>query len=204
MKEFILEDNFLKSIKKHANELDNYYLNHVDDLFFYKLKYDAYYLSIIHPKKRTSDLNDFRTHVPLFKEMFEENKDIIISSANIGRMPGFSDKSVFLAHRHLVDVDAKIYHYILKCNDKSGMIIGNDCMRYEKGMAFGFNSDKSHIAFNFGETIKDSFIFIVLNEKYSLDEYFDKKFESAINNDYPMKEINKKYALRKIKKLTGI
>lgn len=200
MSEFIFEDSFISSIKKHKDKLDSFYKDNADKIFFNELKYKKYYMSIFFPKKKILDLKEFREHVPLLKDIFLENEDIIVSSVHVGRMPGFPNKDVFLAHRHLVDIDLRIYHYVFNCNDKSGIIIGNQYLPYHNGLTFGFDANKSHIAFNFGETVKDSLIFLVLNPKYTLEEAYQEKINSAMNKNYPMKEMNKKYALRKINK----
>lgn len=202
MKKFITNDKLIKSIHKHKNILKNYYEVNFNQLFFNDMHYkNNYFVSLIHGKNREYDWNVLKKATPLFENIFNENDNIIIPSISIGRME--PNKDWFISHKHTMKTDYRVYHYILKCNDNCGMIIENEYLKYEEGMIFGFNANKRHIAFNFGDSIKDSFIFIILNKKYTLKDWFDEKIEYAIANQYGVYEMNKERARKKIKQLTG-
>jgi hypothetical protein len=190
MKEFILEDNFIKSITKHKNILNDFYEKEINNLFFNNLGYENYRISFINKDK----------HIQTFSSIIDENKELIISDINIGRINNFKDRSWFIAHQHLSDMDSIIYHYVVKCDNNCGMIIKNEYLKYHQGLIFGFKANKKHIAFNFGDSFKDSFIFIIQNNKYSIEDCKKQKIYSALNNDYMLKDMNKRYALKKIKK----
>ena len=201
MKNFILKDNFIEAIKKNKEKLKAYYNDNVDNLFFNKFPYDRsfYYLNIQHPKKVMYDWEELKKQNDLFSDIFN-NKEIIIPSAGISRiMPSLRNN--FVAHKHVYDVDLYIYHYIVKHNDKSGIIIENEYLPYTEDLIFGFKANKKHIVFNFGETIKDSYVFVMLNSKYTLEQWFEQKMKYAVINKYEVKTMNQKYALKQIKKL---
>lgn len=191
MKHFILENNLIDSIKKNINMLKNFYNENIDNLFFNKFEYDTYRLSFLYSKKDIGKNN-------IFNDIISENKNLIIPSINISRMLPQPKQDEFIAHQHTFDLDSYIYHYVIKHNDKCGMIIEDEYLPYHDDLVFGFEASKAHIAFNFGETVKDSYEFIVSNPKYTLDEWYNIKIKAAISNNYSFIEMNKEEALKKI------
>jgi len=202
MNNFILEDNFIKAIRENKKQLKDFYHKEIDNLFFNKLPYDGtnYYLSVQHPKKVCYDWNELKEQNILFKDIFNQNDDIIIPSIGVSRINGDISGKFFVSHKHLYDIDLNIYHYIVKHNDKCGMIIRNEYLKYEEDLIFGFKAKDKHIAFNFGDSVKDSFVFYSLNPKYTLKEWYDIKTKNIINNNYNVLDMNKQYALKQINK----
>lgn len=203
MNSFILKDNFIEAIKKNKEKLKDFYNKNIDNVFFNKFPYDNsfYYLNIQHPKKVVYDWQELKKQNELFSEIFEDN-NIIVPSAGISRiMP--SPRNRFVAHKHIYDVDLYIYHYILTYNSECGIIINNEYLPYHDDLVFGFKADKKHIVFNFGDTVKDSYVFYILNPKYTLKDWYDVKINNIVKHDYGVVEMNKKYASRQIKKFTG-
>jgi hypothetical protein len=203
MKHFILKDKTIDILSKHKDKLRKYYEQNKNNLYFNNLEYkDKYYLSLIHSKERKDNWEELKKLTPEFIDIFEESM-VIIPAINIGRIPSYPNGDWFLSHSHLFKTDGTVYNYILKCNDRSGMIIGEEYLPYREDLIFGFNSRKNHISFNFGDTIKDSYIIITLNKKYTLKDWFDEKISFIINNKYNVYEMNKKTARKKIKRITG-
>lgn len=203
MKHFILKDKLIDVLYKYSDNLKNFYEKNANILYFNNLEYkDNYYLSLVHPKERKNSWEELKKLTFEFKEIFDESP-VKIMAINVGRIYGHPNGDWFLSHSHLFDTDGTVYNYIIKCNDKSGMIIGNEYLPYHEGLIFGFNPRKKHISFNFGDSIKDSYIIITLNKKYSIKDWFDEKISFIINNKYNVYEMNKERARKKIKIITG-
>lgn len=204
MKKFILEDDFINNIKKNINKLRDYYDKNINNLYFTKLPYNDrdHHLSILLQPKNNESWESLKKRNLLFQEIFE-TKNVIIPTASIARMLPYPNKESFIAHKHIYDIDDKIYHLVMRTNEKCGIIIENEYLPYKENSVFGFKADKKHIVFNFGETAKDSYVFVVLNSKYTLEQWFEQKMNNANDNLYKVEIMNNKYALKQIKKLTG-
>ena len=204
MHKFILDDEFIKNIKKNFNKLKDFYDKNINNLYFMKLPYNDidHHLSVLLQPKKNDNWEKLKKQNNLFQEIFETD-NFIIPTVSIVRMLPFPKKEFFIAHRHINNVDDKIYHVVMKCNNKCGMIIENEYLPYTQDLVFAFNAKKKHIAFNFGDDVKESFVFVSLNKKYSLDQWFDEKMTDIVNNHYKVYLMNKKYANMQIKKLAN-
>ena len=125
MKHFILEDQLIENIKKNISLFNDYYKHNVESIYFNNLKYNDYFLSILYPKNH------------IFNDFVNSNKNLIIPTIGISRILPSSNMSSFIAHKHLYDVDDVIYHYIVKCNSRCGMIIGDEYLPYKDELIFG-------------------------------------------------------------------
>ena len=205
MKNFILKDEFTDIIDKNKNKLRDFYEKEKDKLFFHNdVTYGKdYNLCLIDAKQKKENLEELKKTNEFFIDIFKQNNDLIIPFFVIGKICGYPNKDWFISHRHNFITDGNIYHYILNCNDSSGMIMGNEYLHFKKDMIFGFNGNKNHIVFNFGETVKESYIFFTLNKKSTLEDWTNEFKDYFIDNKKYMIEMNKKYARSKIKKITG-
>lgn len=203
MNKFILQDDFIESIRKNINKLKDFYNKNIDSLYFTKLPYNDrdHHLSILLQPKKNEDWESLKKRNLLFQEIFEI-KNVIIPTVSIARMLPYPNRESFIAHKHIYDIDDKIYHVIMKTNSKSGIIIENEYLPYTEDLVFGFKANKKHIVFNFGETIKDSYVFVMLSPNYTLEQWFEQKMKYAMINKYEVEIMNQRYALKQIKKLT--
>jgi hypothetical protein len=122
---------------------------------------------------------------------FEDLADIIVFS-----LPSMS----YIAHEHLTDMDEEYYHYVIKTNDKCGIIVEDEYLQYYEGLLFGFNPMTKHIVWNNGNDIRETLVFIFKNKNLTIKEWQNKKIQIAnkeINDIRNLTEEEIKMMIRK-------
>ena len=117
---------------------------------------------------------------------FEDLTDIIFFS-----LPSMS----YIAHEHLTNMDEEYYHYVIKCNDKCGIIVENTYLQYYEGLLFGFNPMTKHIVWNHGEETRESLVFIFKNKNLTLEEWKNKKMKIVNKQEEDTRNLSKKEIL---------